>query len=110
MPPFRKGFPRRLRKAEVDSPCEELFGSINPSRRQQFLGANHAQQFALLGSNQVLPAFPARERQVSGPNMAPPHKVGEQRRPLVVWMGGNHQQAARVGQILNRQLDLRGSR
>ena len=64
-PHFSKRFLRSLGEAEVDRAREELFGAVDPAGSQQLLRADHAQRIALLGANQILAAFAARERQDS---------------------------------------------
>jgi hypothetical protein len=56
-PHFGEGFRGSLGVAEIDRSREELLGAVDAARSQQFLRADKAQQVALFGSDQVLPAL-----------------------------------------------------
>src|ERR1019366_6961969 len=60
--PLGESLFRRFRISEVDRAREILFRAVDPPGRQQFVRTNQPQQIALLRTNQVLPAFAARER------------------------------------------------
>jgi hypothetical protein len=58
--PLLQSFRGCLRKSEIDSPGEKLFGAIDASRGQQFLRADDSERRALLGADEVLSALTAR--------------------------------------------------
>ena len=60
MPPLGDGFVRGLRKTEIDGPREELLRAVDAPRVLQLLRTNQTQRRALLRSQHVLSAFPAR--------------------------------------------------
>ena len=62
MTPFVERLLRRLAKTEINGAREELFGPVDSARGQKFLCADHAEGIALLGPDEVLPAFATRER------------------------------------------------
>ena len=106
-PPFGERLFGRFGKPEVDGAREELFRAIDPPGRQQFLRADQPQQIALLGTNQVLPAFAAGQRQVPRAHVAAARVVGQNRGILIVGVRGDHQHAAQHRQLLQRLLDRR---
>ena len=52
-------------KTEIVRPREILVRAIDPPRRQQLLGANHAELFAELVADEILAAVAARQREIS---------------------------------------------
>src|SRR5689334_11071579 len=77
VPPLRERFRGCFGVAEIDGAAEELLCTVNPASGQQFLRADQAEQIALLGSDQVLPALPASERKITGAHMAPAGQICE---------------------------------
>jgi len=98
--PLRQRFVGCLRKTEVDRAGKELLRAVDASRCEKFLGADDAHLITLLGSDEVLSAFTACERQISRADVPPSRQVGEQSRILVVRMGGDHHRAAERVQTL----------
>ena len=64
--PFCERFFGRLAETEIDRAGEELLAAVDAAGFQQLLRADHAQQRALLGADQVLSAFAARRGKVAG--------------------------------------------
>jgi hypothetical protein len=94
MPPLVHGFGHYFRETKIDGAGEELLSPIHPSRRQQFLRPDHAQRAALLGTDQVLATFTARDREISRPHVATTGKVRQHVGTFVVRVGCDHQQGA----------------
>ncbi len=109
-PPFLEGLLGGLRKPKIDRPREVLLAAVDPARRQQFLRADQAQQFALLRSDEILAAVAARQGKIGGPNLAATGKIRQHRRILVVRMGADRQNTAQDIQPLQCEFGLTGSR
>jgi hypothetical protein len=79
------------RVAEVDRAREVLLGAVDPVRRVQFLGAQHAERLEDLRADLVLAAVAARRRHEHRPHPLPEAQFSQQRVVLVVRMrGGLH--------------------
>ena len=94
MSPLGQGFLRRFREPEVNGARKKLLGSVDAAGSQKLLRANHAQQIALLRPNQVLAALSAGSRQISGASLSAAREIGQQRRVLIVRVGGYHEHAS----------------
>ena len=99
-----------LRVAEVARAGEELLGAVDAARGQQLLRADEAERRPLLGADQVLAAVAAREREVGRAHLRAVGEVGEQRRVLVVGVGGDVEHAADDAQLAQAERDLGGVR
>ncbi len=108
--PLLEGLFGSFGESEVDGAGKELLGSVNAPGSQQLLGPDDAQCVALLGADQILPAFAAGERQISGPHFAPTRQIGEQRGVLVVRVGRDHQHAPHHVQTVERKTGFGRSR
>ena len=106
MAPFLERLGGGFRKPEIDGPREELLGAIDAARRQQFLRADDAHRVALLGAEQVLAAFAARQRQIARADVAPLGEVSQQRRVLVVGVRRDHQCASQYAQFVQAGFDI----
>src|ERR671925_461543 len=63
--PDAQRFVSRLRKSEIDRPCEELPGVVDTPCIEQFLCSNNAKALAQFGSEQILAAVATRNREIS---------------------------------------------
>ena len=68
--PDAQRFFGRLRIAKVHHAREFLLAAIDPASLEQFVRADDSHQLALLGTDQVLPALPARGGKVNGTQVA----------------------------------------
>ena len=93
--PVRVRLLGRLREAEVVRAREELPPAVDAPRREQLLGADHAEQRPELVADQVLSAVAARERQIRRLDVPPAREPGEELRVLVVGVRADHQHARR---------------
>ena len=84
--------------------------AVDSTGCQQFLRSNYAQQLALFGADQVLAALAASEREISGPDLPAPGKIGQQGGVLVVGVRGDHQGTADHVQLVQGKLRLGRSR
>src|SRR6266478_9280604 len=75
VPPLLKSFFRCLGESEIDRSRKKLLGAIDPTGRQQLLGAENAQLVALLGANQVLTALASCQREISGPQFTSAREI-----------------------------------
>ena len=91
-----------LRESEIDGAREELLRAVDLARRQQLLRANDAELRALFGTDQVLPAFTARQRKVRRAHVPSAREVGEHRGALVVGVRGDVQYRAQFIQLVQR--------
>ena len=87
--PFFQSFVSAFGKAEVIRLGKELFRSIEPPRRQQFLGPQQSQRLILLVSQQILPAISTSSGKVGGAKMKAPRQVRQQLAVFIVRVGGN---------------------
>ncbi len=90
VPPLLHGFGGGFAETEIDGAGEELLGAIDLARRQQFLGANHAQRRALFGADQILPALAAGDGKVGGAHVAATREIGQHAGALVIRVRGDH--------------------
>src|SRR6185503_9276498 len=67
--PFLKGLVGSFGKAKIDGAREILFGAVDSSGTEELLAADDSQLVALLGTDQVLAAFAAGERQIGCPHV-----------------------------------------
>ena len=95
-----------LRKPEVFRAREVLPSPIQTPRGEQFLGASYAQLLAELGTEQVLAAVAARERQIGHPVSTTARQVGDDPRVLVVRMRRDVQHAAHRGEAAQLLQDV----
>ena len=65
-PPLLEGFAGRLGISELVVGCKELLAAVVFAGREQLLGTDDPQRLEQLVSNEILPAFPARGRQIRG--------------------------------------------
>ena len=93
-PPFCERLLGRFAVAEVDGAREELLAAVEASGCQQFLRANDAQVFRLLGPDQVLAALAARGREVGRAQTPSAGKVGDHCFAFVVGVRSEHEEAA----------------
>ena len=84
---------RVLAVAKVLRAREVLPSAVEPARGEQLLRARHPQRLAELGTEQVLSAVTAGERQVRGAVSATAREVGDDLGVLVVGMRGDVQHA-----------------
>ena len=96
MIPFGERLPVILGIAKVPRAAEELLAAINAPRRQQFLRANHSQLIAELRPEQILPAVPARERNICRAIKSAARKISDQLRVLIVGMRGDVENAPQL--------------
>src|SRR5207237_2055593 len=80
-----------LAVAKVLRAREVLPSAVEPARGEQLLSARHPQRLAELGTEQVLSAVTAGERQVRGAVSATAREVGDDLGVLVVGMRGDVQ-------------------
>ncbi|CAN5617265.1 hypothetical protein BH23GEM10_BH23GEM10_06100 [soil metagenome] len=59
--PLRERFVSGLGEAVIERACEELLRAVEASRREQFTGADQAEPFLQLRTDQVLATLPARQ-------------------------------------------------
>src|SRR5438093_711360 len=74
------------------------------------MGTNDAQLRALFRADQVLAAFPARERKIRRAHVPSAREVGQQRRAFIVGMSRNHQHRSQFIYTMQRLLDFGGAR
>jgi len=86
---------RTLREAEVVCAREVLLRAVDAPRREQLFRADHAECFAQLIADEILPAIAAREGEIRDIRVAPLPEPGDEPRVLVVGMRGNDQHAHR---------------
>ena len=107
MAPLFKGFRGRLGEAEIDRAGEELLGAIDAPGRQQLLGTDESELRALLGADEVLPALPARHREVGGSHVTAAREIGQHRGALIVRMGRDHEHRTEFVQPMEGLLQFR---
>ena len=94
--PDSQGLAGTLGEAEVDRAGEELPAAVEPPRGQQFLGPDHPELFEELGTEHVLPAVAAGQREVGRAVVAAAGQIGDQLGVLIVGMGGDVEHAAHL--------------
>src|SRR2546427_10497387 len=102
----------RLRKTEIVGPREELARAVELTGGEQLLGADNAELGAELGTDQVLAAFAARQRQIRGLRAHPPRQQHQELGVLVVGMRTDHQHAlvaAELAQCTRQRSDAAGA-
>ncbi len=108
--PFFEGFLRGFGEPEIDGAGEELLGSIDAAGGQEFLGADHAEEVALLRPNQVLAAFAACSGEISRLQFAAPRPIRQGGGVFIIWMSRDHQHAAEYVEAAEREFDFRRTR
>ena len=83
-----------LRKTEVDGAREKLPAAVEAAGGEQFLGADHAELLAELGTEHVLAAVAAGEREVGGAVIPAARQVGDELGVFIVRMRGDVEHAA----------------
>src|SRR6185436_14221591 len=100
--PLGEGLFARLAEAEVEGAGEELYRAIHPSRGEQLIGANDAEQLIQLGAQQVLAAVAPCERQVRGARLTSLREVSQQSAVFVVRVGAGMKHAGDNSQSPDR--------
>ena len=100
--PEPQRFVQRLGISEVVGAGEELAGAVDPTGGEQLFRADDAELGAELGTDEVLPALAATERQVGHLRAHPSREQGDEVRVLVVGMGPDHQDALVRAELLER--------
>src|SRR6185312_8378846 len=91
--PVREALGRSLGKAEIVRAREILVRTVDASRSEQLLRANHAERFAELVADQVLSPIAPCERQISSLGAMTAREPCDQLRVLVVRMRTDHEHA-----------------
>src|SRR5690349_996209 len=84
MGPLREGLLGVFGETEIDGAREELLGSIDPPRCEQFLRAHDAQFVALFAADQVLAALAPGQGKVRRAYVPAAREIRQKRRILVV--------------------------
>src|SRR5258708_19128774 len=84
-----------LRETKIERAREELPATIETSRREQLLRADHAEHYAQLVANEILPTVAARQREVSRLDLPASREPRDELRVLVVRMCRDHEHARR---------------
>src|SRR6266571_729146 len=97
------------RVAELVGEAEVLLDAVVAVECRQVLGAQDAERLEQLGTDRVLAALAARQRQQAGPDAAAAGKRDQHAVVLVVGMGGDVEDAAGDAQTPQRQPQADGS-
>ncbi len=106
--PDPQGFIRRFGVAKVFGARKELLGSIESAGLEEFMCADHAEQWALFASDQILSTAAPRKREITDAKFSLSCEIGEQTCVFVVWMGGDVEDAPDVLEAFELVEDLGG--
>lgn len=96
-------------ETEVNGSREELFATIELARGEELLCADDTEEFGLLGTDQVLPAFAAGGGKISGTQVLSARKVGDHRFPFVIGMCAQNEDAAEGIQAIEEFVEFGGA-
>jgi hypothetical protein len=102
--PVGPGVVQVLGEAEIIGTSEELPCTVEPAGREQLFGPEEAQGLAQLVADEILATFAPVEREVGGFRAGTAPQDGEKLGILVVWMGGDHEDALVVAQLAQGQI------
>ena len=105
--PLAEGLGERPGVTEIEGAGEELPRTVDAARRQQLLRAENSQRLAEIGSDQVLPAFAARQREVGRLATELARHQRQRRSVFVVGVGADDQQAAMRLELGERPVERR---
>ena len=100
--PEAEGLIDRLRKAEIVGPREELARAVELTRGEQLLGTDDAELGAELGTDQILAALTARQRQIRRLRAHPARQQHQELGILVVGVRADHEHALVAAELPQR--------
>jgi hypothetical protein len=88
---------------------EELFGSVDPTGRQELMGSDEADFSSLFRTDQILAALASSDRKVGGPKFPPLGEIGQKGGVFIVRMSADIQNAPQDVELLKSDFQFAGA-